>query len=100
MAAVDDLVLTPLDNMTKKQRRAECLQSQDSLTRRIKEYAPLAIVSLLPSIDDIVGAAALAAGHKCRPFVVPFAGNGQQTRFQKAMTQIVPLLPRETGLKG
>jgi hypothetical protein len=44
---LDDLVLMPLNNLTKSERRAKCLAAQKSLADRIVKYRPLAIVSLL-----------------------------------------------------
>jgi hypothetical protein len=49
---------------------------QNSLENRIAEYQPLAIVSLLLSIEHIVEAAAIAAGSRVPRFGVPFPGSG------------------------
>jgi hypothetical protein len=91
---LDDLVLSPVNQLTKAQRDAACLDSQNSLATRIAEYRPLAVVSLLISIRTIVDAAAIAAGSDAPRFAVPFPGMGQQSRFQAAMLQIIPTLPR------
>jgi hypothetical protein len=90
---LDDLVLTPVNQLTKSERNAKCLAAQDSLAARIAEYQPLAIVSLLISIKKIVDAAAIAAGSTAQCFAVPFPGMGQQARFKTAMAQIMPTLP-------
>jgi hypothetical protein len=58
---LDDLVLTPVNAMPKAQRVTKCLAAQPSLTERIRAYQPLAIVTLLLSIKEIVEAAAIAA---------------------------------------
>jgi hypothetical protein len=91
---LDDLVLTPVNQLTKSQRKAKCLDAQNSLADRIAEYRPLAIVSLLLSIKNVVDAAAIRAGSNACRFAVPFPGMGQQTRFQTAMASIIPKLPR------
>jgi hypothetical protein len=91
---LDDLVLTPVNQLAKLERLAQCLEAQDSLAGRIAEYRPLAIVSLLLSIEDIVDAAAIKADSKANRFAVPFPGMGQQARFQAAMASIIPKLPR------
>jgi hypothetical protein len=44
---LDDLVLMPVNNLTKSERRAKCLAAEKSLADRIVKYRPLAIVSLL-----------------------------------------------------
>jgi hypothetical protein len=74
---LDDLVLTPVNNLTKSERRAKCLAAQKSLADRIVKYRPLAIVSLLRSIESIVNAAANAADSDAPRFAVPFPGVGQ-----------------------
>jgi hypothetical protein len=91
---LDDLVLTPVNQLTKSERNARCLAAQDSVASRIAEYRPLAIVSLLISIKNIVDAAAIAAGSTAQRFAVPFPGMGQQARFKVAIAQIIPTLPR------
>jgi hypothetical protein len=55
-------VLTPVNALPKAQRVAKCLAAQASLTERIRDYQPLAIVSIMRSIGDIVSEAAVAAG--------------------------------------
>jgi hypothetical protein len=97
---LDDLVLTPVNQLIKSERNAKCLAAQDSLAVRIAEYRPLAIVSLLISIKNIVDAAAIAAGSTAQRFAVPFPGMGQQTRFKTAMAQIIPTLPRLQHIEG
>jgi hypothetical protein len=92
---LDDLVLTPVNRMGGSHRKALCLEAEKSLADRIAEYRPLAIVALMLAIKDIVYAAAATAGSKADLFAVPFPGMGQQTRFQRAMGDILPKLPRE-----
>ncbi|MBR1156780.1 hypothetical protein [Bradyrhizobium sp. JYMT SZCCT0428] len=91
---LDDLVLTPVNHLTKSERNAQCLGAQASLAARITEYQPLVIVSLMIGIKNIVEAAAAAAGSDAQRFAVPFPGMGQQTRFKAAMARIIPVLPR------
>jgi hypothetical protein len=92
---LDDLVLTPVNDLTKpSERKAKCLEAQNSLASRIAEYQPHAIVSLLLSIQKIVGAAADKAGSEATRFAVPFPGMGHQWRFRAEMGRIIPQLPR------
>jgi hypothetical protein len=91
---LDDLVLTPINSLKGSPRMKQCRDAKDSLTARIKEYRPRAVVSLLLSIQDIVEAAAANADSEAPRFVVPFAGNGHQERFLEAMARIIPELPR------
>ncbi len=92
---LDDLVLTPVNNLKNPaERKAKCRAAQAGLADRIAEYRPLAIVTLLLSIKEIVEAAAIAAGSSAARYAVPFPGMGQQRRFLDAMERIVRHLPR------
>jgi hypothetical protein len=91
---LDDLVLEPVNRLTKAERKAKWLGAQDSLAQRIAEYQPLAIVTLLRAIKDIVEAAAIAARCDAPRYAVPFPGNGLQGRFLSEMAHIIPRLPR------
>ena len=94
---LDDLVLTPVNQLKGAERGAKCRDAQNSLAVRIAEYQPLAIVSLMIGIKSIVDAAAIAAGNDAPRFAVPFPGMGQQVRFRAAMAEIIPTLPRLSG---
>jgi hypothetical protein len=50
---LDDLVLEPVNHLSKPQRMARCLDSQKGLADRIAAYQPGAIVSLLKSIEPL-----------------------------------------------
>jgi len=91
---LDDLVLTPVNKLTKSQREAKCLDAQNSLADRIAAYQPEAIVSLLIVIKPYVERAADIASSNASRYVVPFPGMGQQARFQAPMARIIPELPR------
>ena len=94
---LDDLVLTPVNNLQKAERRKQCRDAQNSFAERIVNYRPQAIVPMLFSIKEIVKAAADEAGSNAPIYPVPFAGNGQQRRFFQEMARILPKLPREPG---
>jgi hypothetical protein len=91
---LDDLVLEPVDKLSVTERKAKCLGAQNSLADRIADYQPLAIVTLLLSISNIVDAAAIAANCNAPRFAVPFPGMGNQKRFKEEMARILPRLPR------
>ncbi len=67
---LDDLVLEPVNRMTWSERRAACRSAGASLADRIGEYQPLAIVTVLLRIKDIVDAAAIAAGNDAPRYAV------------------------------
>jgi len=91
---LDDLVLTPVNQLPRSERKKKCYEARTSLANRIAEYQPRAIVSLMLGIKNIVEAAAAAAGSNAPRFAVAFPGNGQQARFREAMAHILPQLPR------
>jgi hypothetical protein len=93
---LDDLVLEPVNHLGKSQRKAECQSAVESLARRIADYRPEAIVSLLIGIKPFVDEAAKEAGSNVAPYAVPFPGMGHQERFKAAMARIIPKLPRLT----
>ena len=82
---LDDLVLTPVNHLTKPERELLCLGARSSLAERIALYQPQAIVSLLKSIHSIIEAAAREAGITAPLYSVPFPGMGQQSRFALVM---------------
>jgi len=59
------------------------------LIKRIRAYQPLAIVSVMRGIGNIVNEVAIAAGSDSPRYVVPFPGNGQQRCFLDAMARIM-----------
>jgi hypothetical protein len=91
---LDDLVLSPVNHLNQAARKAAWYGSCDSLAARIAEYQPLAVVSLLSGIKDIVSDAARKAGSTATLYSVPFPGMGNQTKFHTEMLRILPLLPR------
>jgi hypothetical protein len=88
---LDDQVTEPIANL--RDRRIKCQEARASLTARIVQYQPSAIVSLLKSISDDVEIAASKANNKARLFTVPFAGQGHQAKFKDEMERILPELP-------
>lgn len=88
---LDDLVTTPIEDL--RNRRKKCKEARASLTARIVEYQPAAIVCLLKSISDDVEIAASKANCKAPLYTVPFAGQGHQTKFNNQMKRILPSLP-------
>ncbi len=87
---LDDLVTTPIENL--RERRKKCREARASLAARIAEYQPAAIVCLLKSISDDVEIAACRANSKAPLYMVPFAGQGHQRKFNDQMKCILPKL--------
>jgi hypothetical protein len=95
---LDDLVLTPVNQLKKPERKAARLGARNSLAERIVKYRPEAIVPLLLSIKEVVQDAACDAGSTVSCYPVPFAGFGQQGRFREEMARILPKLPRASDV--
>jgi hypothetical protein len=89
---VDDLVLTPVNHLSKSERIARCFDARKSLADRIAEYKPEAIVSLLHVVEPFVDDAAKEAGSNVPRHVVPFPRFPK--RFRAAMAILIPKLPR------
>ena len=73
---LDDLVLTRVNHLTKSQRKAKCVDAQNTFAGWITTYRPKAIVSLLMVIQPYVDAAQIAAGSNAPRWAVPFPGWG------------------------
>jgi hypothetical protein len=65
--------------IARSQRKAECQSAVDSLSRRIADYRPEAIVSLLIGIKPFVDEAAKEAGSNVATYAVPFPGMGTKS---------------------
>jgi hypothetical protein len=94
---LDDLVLRPINDLPRVDRKKACLEAQDSLVSRIKEYRPRAIVCLLLGIKPFVKAAAKAAGCNAPFYAVAFPVRHGR-RFGKEIKPIFPLLPKTDAI--
>jgi hypothetical protein len=90
---LDDLVLEPVNQLERKGRMSLCRNSATIFAKRLKSYNPKDIVILLKSIKPMVLQAMQEAGLSYEPFCTPYPGMGNQSRFHKAMTAIIPNLP-------
>jgi hypothetical protein len=90
---LDDLVLVPVNHLTKSQRKALCQAGVESLADRIAAYRPEAIVSLLIGIKPFADEAARKADSHAPLYAVPFPGMGHQARFKTEIARIIPKLP-------
>jgi hypothetical protein len=94
---LDDLVLEPVNQLEPKSRISRCNQSVSSLAKRLRNYKPEGVVILLMSIKPMVLRAMREAGLLYEPYCTPYPGFGNQLRFHKAMTKIIPNLPVSNG---
>ena len=91
---LDDLSITPIDNLRGKARRDACVAARESLAERIAKHKPLAIVSLMLGIREDVEAAMTIAGCNVRHINTPFPGMGQHKKFRDQMRPLWATLPR------
>jgi len=96
---LDDLVREPVNHLGNKDRTSLCRESVPSFAERLRDYKPEAIVILLYSIKPMVLKAMLEAGMSYQPYCTPYPGFGNQPRFHKVMTEIIPNLPVTSGSK-
>ncbi len=90
---LEDLVDEPINHQDKSLRRARRNSSIPSLAERIKLHQPEVIVVVMCAIKPMVTLALEQSGVSCKLHCVPFPAFGQQGRFHKVMTEIIPKLP-------
>ncbi len=86
---LDDLVLATGGSA----RRSHWLQSQPNLTVRIAEYQPLAIVTLLLGMRNVVEEAVRDASCKAERYAVLFPGIGQSEQIPRGVGGALQRLP-------
>ena len=89
---LDDLVLEPVNCLSRSERQAIHAASIASLAKRLRDYEAPLVVAFMKGITAPVKAAIAASATQCQFEVVPFPGNGQQGEFRSAMTAIMPKL--------
>ena len=89
---LDDLVLEPVNWLSRSERKAAHAASVPSLASRLREYEAPLVVAFMKGIAAPVKAAIAASGTPCQFELVPFPGNGRQAEFRSAMTAIIPKL--------
>ena len=90
---LDDLVPMPVPRLSPADRRVLHGMYVDSLAVRLRRYKPSAVVTVLKMIAPRVVEAFEKSGYFGPHYVVPFPGNGQQSRFLDEMNRIMPKLP-------
>jgi DNA-binding transcriptional regulator YiaG len=90
---LDDLVLEPLDKIPIGKRTPIFRRNVPLLAKRIAEYAPAVVVTVLKRIRPYVEDAISKTNPNIKHYCVSFPGNGQQANFRREMAEIVPSLP-------
>lgn len=89
---LDDLVLQPVNRLSRSERNAAHAVSIPSLARRLADYEAPQVVGFMKGIAEPLRSAIAASGQVCQFDVVPFPGNGRQAEFRAAMNAIMPKL--------
>jgi len=89
---LDDLVLEPVNWLSRSERQAMHTASIFSLAERLKGYKAPRVVAFMKGIEAPVKAAILESGVSCDLHVAPFPGNGRQGEFQLTMRTMLPRL--------
>lgn len=89
---LDDLVLEPVNWLSRSERQATHAASIASLAQRLRNYDAPLVVAFMKGIAAPVKAAIAASGTISTLHVVPFPGNGRQSEFQSGIKSIMPEL--------
>ena len=87
---LDDLSITPINDLRGKARRDACFAARENLAERIAKHKPLAIVSLMLGIREDVEAAMAIAGCDVMHINTPFPGMGQQQKHSRLRAAAKP----------
>ena len=96
---LDDLVLTPINQLERRERSSRRQEAVPELAKRLVEYKPKAVVVVMRAILPKVRQAMRMAGILYEPFCVPHPAFGNWARFSNAMTEIIDDLPVADGSK-
>ena len=94
---LDDLVLEPVNRLTRSEKKAMHTSNVPSLAGRIREYQPLAVIAFMKAIRKPVEDAVAASGCGCVVQTVSFPGNGRQADFRTEMAAILPEVLKLSG---
>ena len=96
---LDDLVLTPINKIERRERSRRRQEAVPELAKRLAEYKPKAVVVVMRAILPKVRQAMEIAGMSYEPFCVPHPAFGNWPRFSNAMKEIIDDLPVADGSK-
>jgi hypothetical protein len=86
---LNDLSHAPVDNLAKGQRDRHLKASIDALAQRIPVMNPDILVIALKRIEPYVREAVHRSGRQLKVFILPFAGNGHQTKYVDQLSEIL-----------
>jgi len=86
---LEDLSQVPVDKLPSAEREAKLVEESERFAERVAQMRPEAVVIVLRKIEKIVRQALSRAGSAAEVYVLPFPGNGHQTKYQ---AQLIPIV--------
>ncbi|RCU49207.1 hypothetical protein DU002_12720 [Corallincola holothuriorum] len=86
---LEDLSQVPVDKLPCAEREAKLIEESQRFAERVSQMNPKAVVIVLKKIEKIVRQALRKAGSSAEVYVLPFPGNGHQTKYQAQLISIV-----------
>jgi hypothetical protein len=94
---LDDLVLTPINKLERRERSRLRQEAVPELAKRLVEYKPKAVIVVMRAILPMVRQAMCVAGISYEPYCTPHPAFGNLNRFHTAMSEIIHRLPVTGG---
>jgi len=86
---LDDICLTPIDNMKNRQRNQMLQDSVIDFSKRLREYQPKVTIVALSKIVPYAKEAIKLSGIDAIYYQIPFAGNGHQNKYMEELEVIL-----------
>jgi len=86
---LEDLTVTPVNRMPKTDREKTLELGVKSLSKKLIEYQPMAILIVLKRIERYVINAIKMDGLSCPIHTLPFPGNSYQNKFKQELITIL-----------
>lgn len=86
---LEDLSRLPVDKLAPREREAKLIEESEGFADRVALMKPEAVVIVLKKIEKIVRGALNKAGSTAQVYVIPFPGNGHQSKYQ---AQLIPIV--------
>ena len=86
---LEDLSHVPVDRLPSAEREAKLVDESEAFAERVVQMNPKVVVIILRKIEKIVREALCKAGSTAEVHVLPFPGNGHQSKYQAQLISIV-----------
>ncbi len=93
---LEDLSQVPIDKLPSSEREAKLVEESEQFAERVALLNPEAVVIILRKIEKIVRQALAEAGSTAQVYVLPFPGNGHQTKYKAQLIPIVRKYGKQT----